>query len=150
MCLSLLLDIILILSTAIKARELSFYSIFKNICLNGLNVGICFKNYFSAVKELSFPQSKNFSTVKYLKGALIDHPKVFLIKGSKGSLIKGFRKSSLIKDPKGASIKDPKGFLIKGPRKCWVVLVKVHDLCMSYIFFGCYKQTDRGIQPTSN
>ena len=68
MCLSLLLNIILILSTAEKTSKVSYCSRFEIFVWKICNVSI-FKNiirliiYF-AIKNVSFPQSKNISTVK--------------------------------------------------------------------------------------
>ena len=68
MCLSLLLNKVLILSATKKATELSFYSIFKIYVLIVSTLAFVFKIItpiiFSAVKKVSFPQSRKFSTIK--------------------------------------------------------------------------------------
>ena len=70
MCLSLLLSIILILSIAKKAIELSFCSRFKIYVLVVSTLAFAFKIIrpiiFSAVKKVSFPQSRKFCAVKEL------------------------------------------------------------------------------------
>ena len=89
-----------------------------------LNIRICFKNYFSAVKKVGFPQfflqstiQKRFLNQGSKRGSLINDPNGFLIKDLKGFLILIIDPNgSLMKDAKGSLIKGPTGSLIKGPK----------------------------------
>ena len=66
MFLSLLLNIILILSPAKKVSETSFCSSFKKHVSFACAFKIFRPFFFSAVKKQSFPQSRNFFTAKKL------------------------------------------------------------------------------------
>ena len=101
------MGIILILSTAKKAKELSFCSTFEIYVLMVERLAFALQIIFSAVKKVSFIQSNNFFAAKDLEGTLI--------KGPKDSLIK-YPKRSLSKGPKGLLIKGLKDSLIKSPK----------------------------------